>query len=162
MRRLGLLLLLGLVVAGGYLLVQYLRTPATTITEAPPPPPAAPRGPPLQAEAEGSYVPGYRFTVANFRFAGFELRPQQRVRLARSVGSAEFAPCSEVRVTAEALHLRCEHPQLGTITIDGRFLVRTVTSRLDVPVVSAVVTVRGPNREVLYSARDSFEWQPDQ
>ena len=44
--------------------------------------------------------------------------------------------------------------------IDGRFLNRHATTRSDVSVVSAVVTVRSGSGEVLYKARDRFEWHP--
>jgi hypothetical protein len=59
-----------------------------------------------------------------------------------------------------SIHLRCESPLVGIVTIEGRFLTRLATNRLDTPVVSAVVTVRSERGEVLYSARDSFVWQP--
>jgi hypothetical protein len=66
----------------------------------------------------------------------------------------------QARISATAFHLRCDDPQLGSVTIDGRFLTRFVTTRLDAPVVSAVVTVRDGAGEVLYKAQDSFEWRP--
>lgn len=119
------------------------------------------REPPLQADAEGSYLPGYRFTVGRFRFTGFSLRPDPVVTFAQTTsGTEDAAACLESRITPEAIHLRCDYPQVGTVTIDGRFLTRVATTRLDTPVLSAVVTVRAAGGETLYSARDSFLWQP--
>ena len=73
-------------------------------------------------------------------------------------GAEEVAGCLEATITAVSIHLRCESPEVGTVTIEGRFLTRVATTRLDAPVVSAVVTVHAPSGEV-YSARDSFVWQ---
>jgi hypothetical protein len=123
----------------------------------PPPPPAAERrGPPLQADAEGTYVPGYRFAVGRFRFSGFSLRPEPLVFFGTTV-----AGCEDSQVLASAFRISCEHPQVGTVTIDGRFLVRAATQRLDAQVASALVTVRNVRGEVQYRARDSFTWEPD-
>ena len=125
----------------------------------PPPPPVEPHKAALQADAEGYYVPGYGFSVNRYRFAGFRLRPEALVTFAQT--SAEYpAACLETLIRADTVHLRCDHPQVGTITIDGRFLTRLATDRLDAAVVSAVVTVRSGSGEVLYSARDSFSWHP--
>ena len=113
-----------------------------------------PRQPPLQADAEGSYVPGYPFTVNGFRFTGFSLRPEALVTFAETI-----VACSEAQISAQSVHLRCDDPQVGTVTIDGRFLTRSASNRLDAAVLSAVVTVRTGSGEILYSARDSFRWQ---
>ncbi|MGH7701119.1 MAG: hypothetical protein ACREMJ_11460 [Gemmatimonadales bacterium] len=138
----------------------WLRTPGSTTPEEPAPPPAVePRAPPLQADAEGSYVPGYRFSVNRFRFHGFSLRPVAVVTFTRG-GVEHPASCLEARISAQAVHLRCHNPQVGTVTIEGNFLTRLATNRLDTPVLSAVVTVRAPSGEILYSARDSFAWNP--
>ncbi len=69
-------------------------------------------------------------------------------------------PCFEAQITAQNVHLRCDDPKVGTVTIDGKFLTRLVTNRLDAAVVSAVVTVRTGSGEILYRARDSFQWHP--
>ena len=130
--------------------------------EPPPPPRAVERPKPaLQADAEGQYVPGYRFSVGQFRFAGFSLRPEALVTFAQtSSGTEETLACLEATITAVRIHLRCESPQVGIVTIEGRFLTRLATNLLDRPVMSAVVTVRAQTGEVLYNARDSFVWQP--
>lgn len=160
MRRKGLLLFLALVLVGVILVVVWLLAPAPPVAEKPVPPPAAkPRTPPLQADAEGHYAPGYPFTVSRYRFTGFTLRPEAFVTFGQS-GSEEQVACIQARISATAFHLRCDDPQLGSVTIDGRFLTRFVTTRLDAPVVSAVVTVRDGAGEVLYKAQDSFEWRP--
>ena len=168
MRRNRLLLLLALVVvvvivvvyllgvAGAILVVLRLPTPKSPIAEPRSPPPVVEsRKPPLQADAEGYYVPGYPFTVNGFRFIGFTLRPEALVTFGQTT-----VACTDAKISAQDLHLRCDDPQLGTVTIDGKFLTRLVTSRLDAAVVSAVVTVRDATGEILYRARDSFEWHP--
>jgi hypothetical protein len=163
MRRKGLVVVLAVL---GLLLVIFVvalwLTPLPPPPEAPPPPPVAKRpAPPLQADAEGSYVPGYAFTLGRFRFTGFSLHPDAFVTFAQSTtGSEEPVPCLEAAITAAAVHLRCEDPQVGTVTVDGRFLTRLVTKRLDASVVSALVTVRTGSGDILYRARDSFEWHP--
>ena len=162
-RHLLLVLLVALALAVGFLVVRQLRTPRSTISEQPPPPPPAvePRKPALQADAEGQYVPGYRFSMGRFRFTGFSLHPEALVTFAQTTsGTEEAASCLEATISALTIHLRCEYPQVGIVTIEGKFLTRLATNRLDTPVVSAVVTVRAESGEVLYSARDSFVWQP--
>ncbi len=155
-RRNRLLLVLALGLAGGFLLVLRPRTPrSTSAVQRLPPPVAKQRQPPLQADAEGSYVPGYSFTVNGFRFTGFSLHPEALVTFAQTT-----VACVEARISAQNVHLRCDDPQVGTVTIDGRFLTRLASNRLDAPVLSAVVTVRTGSGEILYSARDSFVWHP--
>src|SRR2546430_774470 len=155
MRRHRLLLLLTFGLAGAILVVLRLRTPRATIAERPLPPPVVePRKSPLQADAEGDYVPGYPFTVNGFRFTGFSLRPEALVTFAQTT-----VACFEAKITAQSVHLRCDDPQVGTVIIDGRFLTRLANTQLDAAVLSAVVTVRTASGEILYSARDSFRWQ---
>ena len=154
-----LLVVIGLaIIAFAVLLVI---TPAAPIPEQPPPKPAAERRKAaLQADAEGQYVPGYHFVVGPLRFTGFSLRPEALVTFAHPTsGTEEVAGCPEATVTATSIRLRCESPEVGIVTIQGRFLTRVATDRLDTPVVSAVVTVRAPSGEE-YSARDAFVWQP--
>jgi len=158
MRRKGLLLLLALVLVGAILVALWLLPPPPPVAEKPAPPPVAKPRTPLQADAEGHYAPGYAFTVSRRRFTGFTLRPEAFVTFGQS-GSEEQVACMQARISPTAFHLRCDDPQLGSITIDGRFLTRFVTTRLDAPVVSAVVTVRDGAGEVLYKAQDSFEWR---
>jgi hypothetical protein len=135
-------------------------------TSSPAPPPAAPAveppKAPLQVDAEGSYVPGYEFTVNRLRFTGFSLRPDPLVTFVQTTGGAEQAiACLDVLIRADTVHLRCDDPQLGTVvTIDGRFLTRVATDRLDTAVLAGVVTVRSGSGEILYRARDSFRWRP--
>ena len=156
MRRNRLLLILAFGLAIGVLVVLRPRMPTSTIPERRPAPPAEERRKPaLQADAEGSYVPGYPFTVNGFRFTGFSLHPEALVTFAQTT-----VACVEAQISAQNVHLRCDDPQVGTVTIDGRFLTRLASNRLDAAVLSAVVTVRAGSGEVLYSARDSFRWQP--
>jgi hypothetical protein len=155
-------LLFGAVLVVGLTAAFFLLTPTPPVPEPPPPPPRveAPK-PPLQADAEGSYLPGYQFTINGYRFTGFSLHPDAIVTFAStSVATASPAACLEARVTATTVHLRCDYPQVGAVTIDGRFLTRVATTQLDASVISAVVTVRSGSGEVLYNARDSFVWHP--
>ncbi len=151
------LLLIVAVLAVGFLIVLLL-TPGPT-PEQPPLPPAVERPKPaLQADAEGHYVPGYGFSVGRYRFTGFSLRPEAFVTFATSSGTEQGVSCLEATITAASFHLRCEDRQVGSVTIDGKFLTRVATNRLDTPVVAAVVTIRSGSGDILYSARDSFAW----
>ena len=161
MRLLRLLLLFALGVGAAILVVRLLPPRTPQVVEQPPPPPAAkPTGPPLQADAEGSYVPGYAFTVNHARFAGFTLRPDAFVTFQTAAGTDQPLACLDAVIKPATVHLRCDDPQMGTVTVDGRFLTRFVTNRPDAAVVSALVTVRTGSGEVLYSARDQFVWHP--
>ena len=162
MRRNRVLLLVAAGLAVGLVVVLLPRTPPPA-KPVPRPAPAVekPRQPPLQADAEGYYVPGYRFAVNRLRFSSFSLRPEPLVSFAQtSAGIEQPAPCLEALIRADTLHLRCDYPQLGTVSIDGKFFTRFATNSLDRAVLSAVVTVRSPSGDVLYSARDSFVWHP--
>jgi len=48
------------------------------------------------------------------------------------------------------------------VTIDGQFTSRSVTSRLDAPVLNALIRITNTRGETLFSARESFYWHaPD-
>jgi len=123
------------------------------------PAPVAPPPKPLQAEAEGYYEPGYQFTVSDRRFTRLTLRPDPSIMFARTGTRQEFG-CVEAQITQQTVHLRCEIERVGVMTIDGRFVTRVATTRMDAPAISAVLTVRNTRGEVLYSARDNFVWRP--
>ncbi len=149
---------LGLVGAAAFVFLL-LQAPTQVVEEptAAPPPPSRP----LQSDAEGYYEPGYEFTVADRRFTRLTLRPEAYVTFART-GARQEAGCQDARIGADAVHLRCELDRVGMVTIDGRFMSRFATSRLDAPVLSAVITVSNTRGETLYRARDSFRWHaPD-
>lgn len=153
------IVVLALVGAAAFVILL-LPAPAPTVVEqpkaAPPPPPR-----PLQADAEGYYEPSYNFSVAGRRFTRLTLRPEPFVTFSR-VGTREEAGCAEARIGPDAVHLRCELYRVGMVTIDGRFPSRVVTSRLDAPVLSALITVTNARGEIIYRARDSFRWhEPD-
>ncbi len=156
-------ILLVLVGAGAFVFSR-LSAPAPVVTaqpQAPPePPPPPPR--PLQSEVEGYYVPNYKFTVADRRFTRLTLRPEPSVTFAR-LGTKQEVGCADARIGTDVVHLRCELEAAGiVVTIDGRFPSRYTTSRLDMPVLSALITVTNTRGDVLYRARDSFEWHvPD-
>jgi len=162
----GLLVLVGV----GVFVVLRLRAPAAVVTAQPdsaalaaaaalPPPPPPP---PLQSEAEGYYEPSYKFTVSERRFTRLTLRPQAFVTFTRP-GTRQEVGCADARISPAAVHLRCEIENAGLVaTIDGQFTLRTATSRLDAPVLNALVTMTNTRGEVLYSARQSFYWhEPD-
>jgi hypothetical protein len=150
--------ILALVGAAAFVILR-LQAPAPVVTE---PPKAAPPPPrPLQSDAEGYYEPGYQFTVSDRRFTRLTLRPEPFVTFSR-VGTRQEAGCEDARIGPEAVHLRCELDRVGMVTIDGRFTSRFVTSRLDMPVLSALITVTNTRGETLYRARDAFYWHsPD-
>src|SRR5437867_13415960 len=130
MRRNRLLLLLAVGLAVAFLLVLRQRTPTSTNAERRPAPPVAePRHPPLQADAEGYYLPGYSFSVNRFHFTGFSLRPDALVTLARTT-AAIWQPSGyfEALLRAGTVHLRCHYPQPGTVTIDATLLTRFATA----------------------------------
>ena len=160
MRRKRLLLVLALGIAGAILVMRRRPSAPAPPEQHLPPPVVKPPAPPLQVDAEGSYVPGYRFTVNRFRFTGLSLRPEALVTFATGSGAEQSVVCLEAVIRVDTLHLRCDDPQVGTVTIDGTFLTRLATTRLDAAVLTAVVTVRSGSGEVLYNAQDRFEWQP--
>jgi len=158
-----------LLVGAGALVILRLGAPAAVVTAQPdsaalaaaalPPPPPPP---PLQSEAEGYYEPSYKFTVSERRFTRVTLRPQAFVTFTRP-GTRQEVGCADARISPAAVHLRCEIENAGLVaTIDGQFTLRTATSRLDAPVLNALVTMTNTRGEVLYSARQSFYWhEPD-
>jgi len=165
-RRKGRVLRVALYVALGVVaafIVLLVLTPTPPPPQPPPPPP--PRAerpkPALQADAVGYYVPGYRFTVNRFRFVRLELRPDAVLTFIDPAAGTEYAAfCDDARINATAVHLKCDFPEVGTVTVEGRFLTRLATQRLETAALSAVITVRSGGGETLYSARDSFAWHP--
>ena len=157
--------LLALGGAGAFVILR-LRAVAPVVTEQPnagPPPPALlPPPPPLQSEAEGYYEPSYKFTVSDRRFTRLTLRPEPFVTFSRP-GIRDEVGCADARISPAAVHLRCEFERVGiVVTIEGQFPSRSVTSRLDAPVLNAVVTVTNTRGETLFRARESFYWHaPD-
>src|SRR5438067_2939114 len=154
-------ILLALVGAGAFVILR-LPAPAPVVTEQPntaPPPNPPPR--PLQSEAEGYYEPTYQFTVSDRRFTRLTLRPEPFVTFSR-IGTRQEVGCEDARIGQDAVHLRCEFERVGVVTIDGRFTSRYVTSSLDTPVLSALITITNTRGETLFSARESFYWHaPD-
>jgi hypothetical protein len=155
-----LLLIVVAVVVALIIVLILLPSPPPPPPPAPPPPPVVKRPKPaLQADAEGNYTPGYAFSVGRFRFTGFSLHPDAVVTFI-SAGADQVLFCPVATITAATVRLRCDDPAVGVVTIEGKFLRRLVTTNLDAPVLSAVVTVRSGGGEVMYSARDSFLWEP--
>lgn len=169
-RRRAIAIGLGVVVIIGAAAVVMLRTPSSVpvATEqpkavAPPTPEAPPQAPrQLQSEVEGYYEPSYQFTVADRRFTRLTLRPDASVRFSR-LGSRQDVGCADARISPAAVHLRCDFEAAGiSVTIDGRFTARYASNRLDMPPLSASITVTNTRGETVYRARDSFYWHvPD-
>ena len=156
----GVLALLG----AGAIVIMRLPAPAPVVTEQPAPPeePPPPPARPLQAEAEGYYVPSYMFTVSDRRFTRLTLRPEPFVTFSRP-GIRDEVGCADARITAAAAHLRCEFERVGiVVSIEGQFPQRSVTSHLDAPVLNATITVTNTRGETVFRARESFLWHtPD-
>jgi inner membrane protein len=153
------LLIVGVVVvAAVFVALQPLPPPPATTEQAPAP--VAPPPMPLQADAEGYYEPGYRFTVSDARFMRLTLRPEPSVTFARGGGTRQEAGCFNGLIRADRVQLRCDIERVGIMTIEGRFLTRFATTSLATPVLSADLTVRNARGEMLYRARDSFVWRP--
>ena len=157
-------ILLALAGAGAFVILR-LPAPAPTVTEQPaalPPQPPPPPPRPLQSEAEGYYEPSYEFRVSDRRFTRLTLRPQPFVTFARP-GTRDEVGCADAWISPAAVHLRCEFERVGImVTIEGQFPSRSVTSRLDAPVLNAFVTVTNTRGETLFRARESFYWHaPD-
>jgi hypothetical protein len=154
------------VVGAGALVIARLPAPGPVVTaqpQAPPPeepPPPPPR--PLQSEVEGYYEPNYKFTVSDRRFTRLTLRPKPSVTFTRP-GTRQEVECADARISPAAVHLRCELESAGiVVTIDGQFATRFVTGQLDMPALSALITVTNTRGETVYHARDSFLWHvPD-
>jgi hypothetical protein len=158
------LVLVVLVGAGAFVFLR-LSAPTPVVTaqpevpppEAPPPPP--PR--PLQSEVVGYYEPTYKFSVFDRRFTRLTLRPNPSVTFARP-GARQDVACEDSRIGQDAVRMRCTLEPYGVVTVEGRFPSRYATSKLDMPVLSAVITVTNTRGEVQYRARDSFYWHvPD-
>ena len=155
--------LVALVGAGVFAFLR-LSAPTSVVTAQPPaappkPPPPPPR--PLQSEVEGYYEPTYKFTVFDRRFTRLTLRPKPSVTFSRP-GVRQEVACEDARIGQDAVRLRCTLEPYGVVTVEGRFPARYATSKLDMPVLSAVITVTNARGEVQYRARDSFYWHvPD-
>jgi hypothetical protein len=158
MRVLRWFLLVVLVLVVGFVVWALFINPAPTVTEQPKAPAARPSRP-LQADAEGYYEPGYQFSVAGLRFTRLTLRPEAFVTFLRT-GTRQEVGCLEAVIGSETVTLRCDIDRVGTLTVEGQFLSRFATTRLDTPVLSAFLTVRNQRGETLYRARDSFLWHP--
>lgn len=100
MRRNRLVVLVGLGIVVGFLIVRQLSKPTATVRNEPPPPVAKAPARPLQADAEGYYEPGYRFTVSDRRFTRVTLRPEPFVTFART-GTRQEAGCLDALIRAD-------------------------------------------------------------
>jgi len=141
--------------AGVFVAVQPVPPKATAVEQ---PAQVAPPPRPLQVDAEGSYEPGYQFSVMGARFTRLTLLPEPSVTFAR-VGTRQEAGCFNGTVKPDVVQLTCEIDRVGIMTIDGRFLTRVATTALDRPVLSALLTVRNARGEIVYRARDNFVWR---
>jgi hypothetical protein len=145
------------VVAAGVFVALQPVAPKAIVVERPPAP-VAPPPRPLQVDAEGSYEPGYQFSVMGARFTRLTLLPEPSVTFAR-VGTRQESGCFNGLVRADTIHLVCEVDRVGILTIEGGFMQRVATTALDRPVLSALLTLRNARGETVYRARDSFVWR---
>ncbi|HMG17689.1 MAG TPA: hypothetical protein VK573_03105 [Gemmatimonadales bacterium] len=83
------------------------------MTEQPKAPVARPQRP-LQADAEGYYEPGYRFTLSGVRFTRLTLRPEPFVTFTRT-GTKQEAGCLDAVIRADVVQLRCDVDRVGTV-----------------------------------------------
>ncbi len=116
----------------------------------------------------GFYYPREPVTVAEYHIEGLGLAPYPHVVWDSGGGQGAPEACSERLVVRDTLHLLCEVPAIGTVTIDGRFLVTRVAGGIvvkrvrgengaEVDVLDALVKVsRGG--ETLYSKRQRFAY----
>jgi hypothetical protein len=77
-------------------------------------------------------------------------------------GHTRVTHCSEHVATQDTLHLLCIDPVLGTVTIDGHFIVPRVEDGVLAPttdddLVDAMVTVTHDGK-VRYAQRHRFHW----
>jgi hypothetical protein len=113
-------------------------------------------------DGDGLYQPREPIIIGTDTITGFSLFPPGFVVPSNRSGGERPFDCSERVATQDTLHLRCVSPVLGTVTIDGHFLVRRgsnliyVTRDQDV-VVDAMVTVRRAGK-TLYAKRQHFTW----
>src|SRR5204862_238077 len=108
-----------------------------------------------------SFRPRRRGESFDRRLTRLTLRPEPSVTFSR-IGTRQEVVCEDAQIGQDAVHLRCELERVGVVTIDGRFTSRFVTSSLDTPVLSALITITNTRGETLFSARESFYWHaPD-
>ena len=160
----GLGVVVVLVGAVVFVLPRVIAPPAPVAVEQPPPPPPEPPAAPprqLQSEVLGYYEPSYKFTVFDRRFTRLTLRPSASVTFTRP-GVRQEVPCEDSNIGRDLVRLKCTLEPYGLVTIDGRFPIRYATTKLDMPVLSASITVTNNRGEVQYRARDQFYWHvPD-
>jgi hypothetical protein len=167
-RRRAILVGLGVVVvlvAAVVFVLPRVIAPSTPVAvEQPPPAPPEPPPPPprqLQSEVLGYYEPSYKFTVFDRRFTRLTLRPSASVTFTRP-GVRQEVPCEDSNIGRDLVRLRCTLEPYGVVTVEGRFPIRYATTKLDMPVLSANITVTNNRGEVQYRARDQFYWHvPD-
>ena len=132
--------------------------------ESRPVPPARLQRPAPQelSDGDGLYQPREPIILGTDTITGFSLFPPGFVVPSNRTGGERPFDCSERMASQDTLHLRCVSPVLGTVTIDGHFLVRRVNTGIyetsdDEDAVAAMVTVRRAGR-TLYAKRQRFGW----
>jgi hypothetical protein len=132
--------------------------------ERPQPPPGEPTTPPSKLEdAEGFYVPRTRIdlgTIDRDSIVAFSLDAPASIVKADHTGQEQVTHCRERLATPDTLHLSCIDPVLGTVTIDGHFLVPRVEDGVlgptaDDDLVDAMVAVTRKGK-VRYAQRHRF------
>ena len=102
-----LLGLIGLAVVG--FVAWALLTPLPPAAEKAPPSAKRPPGP-LQADAEGYYVPGYNFSIGYFRFSRITLHPETYLTFSQTTtGTRHEIGCADAGI--------CYPPLVQTATV---------------------------------------------
>jgi len=117
-------------------------------------------------DGSGFYIPRTRIdlgTIDRDSIVAFSLLHLASIVKADYTGQEQVTHCRERVATQDTLHLLCIDHVLGTITIDGHFLVPRVEDAVlpptaDDDLVDAMVTVTR-NGKVRYAQRHRFYWR---
>jgi len=119
----------------------------------------------MLSDAEGAYIPRTRIdlgTIDRDSIVAFSLDPGASITKADYTGQYRVTHCGERVATPDTLHLLCMDPVLGTVAIDGHFLVPRVEDGVLAPtpdddLADVMVTVTR-NGKVRYAQRHRFFW----
>jgi hypothetical protein len=121
-------------------------------------------------DLDGFYFLRDTVSILGYKIIALGLAPRVALIKEDSTGHQDTSPdCAEVLVSSDTVHLRCELPPIGVVTIDGKFLVPRVANGVvvtvgpgqsvdDVDELSAILTVTRNNARI-HSARHNFTFQ---
>lgn len=117
-------------------------------------------------DGSGFYIPRTRIdlgTIERDSIVAFSLLQPASIVKADYTGQERVTQCRERVATQDTLHLLCIDPVLGTVTIDGHFLVPRVEDGVQAPtadddLVDAMVTVTRSGK-VRHAQRHRFHWR---